>query len=109
MAQGILPHSPIPSPSPPPDNSPGPSVKVEGGGDKGKGVKRGREENLNNDTIIISDNDDLDFTQVSNAPHLPCRFRDLTRFDQATSGPDPKEKSEEVREAGSRHFHWRYY
>jgi len=63
MAQGILPHSPIPSPSPPPDNSSGPSVKVEGGSEKGKGVKRGREENLNNDTIIISDDDDLDSTQ----------------------------------------------
>lgn len=60
-AQGILPQSPSPSP---PNNLPGPSVKVEGWKDKGKGVKREREENGSGDVIEIVSDDDLDSLQV---------------------------------------------
>ncbi|KAF9646401.1 hypothetical protein BDM02DRAFT_3188875 [Thelephora ganbajun] len=62
QAQGIIPLSS--SPSPPPDNLPGPPVKVEGKEDKGKGVKRERGENGNDDVVeIVSDDDDLDALQ----------------------------------------------
>ena len=65
-AQGILPQSPIPSP--PPANPPGPSVKVEGRKDKGKGVKRERDDNegdVDSGVIeIVSDDGDLETLQV---------------------------------------------
>lgn len=60
-AQGILPQSP--SPSPPP-NLPGTSMKAEGGGDKGKGVKRERDESEDGGVIeIVSDGEDIDSLQ----------------------------------------------
>ena len=67
-AQGIVPRSPIPSLSP--DDSPGPSVKAEGWKSKGKGVKREREGNGNDDVIEIFSDEDLGSLQVTRTtPH----------------------------------------
>lgn len=64
-AQGILPQSP--SPSPPPD-LPGTAMKAEGGGDKGKGVKRERDESGDSGVIeIVSDEEDINSLQVMRA------------------------------------------
>ena len=69
-AQGILPQSPSPSP-PPGNNLSGPSVKVEGRKNKGKGIKRERDENADGDVIEIISDDDLETLQVTgNAPAL---------------------------------------
>jgi len=69
-AQGIIPQSP--NPSPPPDDSLDPSVKAEGGKSKGKGVKREREENGDDDIIEIpSDDEDLGSLKVTHTtPHV---------------------------------------
>ena len=70
-AQGILPQSPGPSPSPPGD-PPGSSVKAEGGKNRGKGVKREREENGDGVIEIFSDDEDLESLQVMcTIPHPP--------------------------------------
>jgi len=74
-AQGIVPQSPIPSP--PPDDPPGPSVKAEGGKTKGRGIKREREENGNDDIIeIISDNEDLESLQVTRKTSIAFQASD---------------------------------
>lgn len=57
-ANKILPQSPIPFPSP--KNSPSPSTRIGGMKDKGKGIKRERDEDHNDGPIEVSDDEDLD-------------------------------------------------
>lgn len=75
-------------------------MKVEGGENKGKGVKREREEE--NDKIQIpSGDEDLESLQVPRTtPHTPSRL--LTISDAGCAHANPgldKEKGKEIREA----------
>lgn len=73
-AQGILPQSPSP---PPLNDSPGPSVKVEGGRNKGKGVKRKREDSENDDVVeVFSDEDNIESLQVLHTTSHAFRIPD---------------------------------
>ena len=74
-AQGIVPQSPISSP--PPNDKPGPSVKAEGREMEGRGAKREREGNGNDDVIeIFSDDEDLESLQVMRTTSYPFQTSD---------------------------------